>query len=147
MSGSARLREVILVGALVPDNLLVVLERERGHVAGDRSLLSYRRRSDRLFLALNGIDEIPEMVDGAVALVEIGFAVEMHRLPGGYLGGRFAAEAFGREVKILPVHHLDGAFGAAELLAVAVMVVAKIAAIVDLQVAAVFIDRAEGIGH
>src|ERR1051325_5180548 len=74
--------EVIFVGSFVPNNLLVVLMRQRRHVTGDSRLLSYWRRGDRLFLALNRIDEILEMVDRAVALVEVGLAVEVYRLAG-----------------------------------------------------------------
>src|SRR2546425_12957072 len=85
--------EVILVRSFVPNDLLIVLVRQGGHMAGDGRLLPNRGRRDRLFLPLNGIDEVLEVIDSAVALVEVCSAVEMHRLAGRYVGGRLAPEA------------------------------------------------------
>src|SRR6266487_3771757 len=59
--------EVIVVGLFAPDNLLVVLERQRRHVAGNGGLLADQRRRDHFLLALYGANEISEVIDGAVA--------------------------------------------------------------------------------
>src|ERR1039458_6131123 len=73
---SPALHEVVGVGGFVPQNLLLVLERKRGHVAGNGRLLSHRRRRDGLLVAQHRLDEIAEVVDGAVGFVEILLAVD-----------------------------------------------------------------------
>src|SRR5579885_2555021 len=73
----ARSNEVVLIGGFVPDDLALVLERERGHVAGNGGLLAHGRWSDRGLVAADRFDEVAEVVDGAVRLVEIGLAVEV----------------------------------------------------------------------
>src|SRR5690242_8877379 len=78
---SGRSGEVVLVGAVVPNHLLLVLERERGHVAGNRGLLAYGRRCDGLFLAQHRLNEIAEMVDGAVRFLEFLWPIDVDRRP------------------------------------------------------------------
>src|SRR5262245_12732782 len=99
----AVLCEVVLIGSFVPDDFLVVLERNGGQVSRDGRLLAYRRRRDRLFLPLNRIEEVLEVINGAVAFVKIGPPVEMDGLTGSHIRRRFAAERFRGEVEILAV--------------------------------------------
>src|SRR5579864_5031402 len=104
--GSTHLRDLserVLVGLLVPENLLVVLERQGCHVTGDGRLLSDGRRRDGLFLPLNGQNEVPEVIVGSVGLIEIAAAVEVDGLPVGNGGRRLATVGFGREIEILPL--------------------------------------------
>ena len=71
---------MVLVGGFVPDDPLLVLERKRGHVAGNGRLLPHGRRRDHLFLAQHRLNEIAEVVDGAIDFLEILVAVEMDGL-------------------------------------------------------------------
>src|SRR3979411_3121369 len=66
--------------SVVPDGLLLVLERDRRQVSADGGLLSHRRRRDDLLLAEDALDEILEVVNGAITLVEIFGAVQVDRL-------------------------------------------------------------------
>src|SRR5262245_49076149 len=109
------LSEMILVSGLVPDHLFLVLVGQGGHVTGNGGLLANRRRRDDLFLTQHGLYEIPEVVDGAVALLVFLRAVDMDvgtRLDalGSAVGGIGAARIvlFGLEVEVLAVHHADG---------------------------------------
>ena len=61
--------------------------------------------------------------------------VEVHFLARRDFGGRFAAELLRIEVQDLAVQHFDGAFVAHEVLAIAVMIVAEIATVVDVELA------------
>src|ERR1700731_4695051 len=114
-------------------------------MAGDGSLLADGGRRDYCPLALHGFDEISEVIDGAVLLMEILQAVQVH------FGARSdalvnVAILLGIKVQILPVKYLDGAFIAAELLAVAVMHVAEITTVVDMEAVGIFVDSTEAVG-
>src|ERR1035438_6508297 len=86
------------------------------------------------------------MVVDAVGFAEIGLAVEVNRLAAGDRGRRLAVIGLGVEVQVLPVHDFDGALVAANLLAIAVMVVAEEATVVDVEVVGVFVNGAERVG-
>src|SRR5438477_380418 len=83
--------EMVLVGGFVPDDLLLVLERKRRHVAGDGRLLADRRRRDHLLLAQNGLDEVAEMIDGAVGFLVLLRAVDVN--------GGAGLDGFGRAIR------------------------------------------------
>src|SRR5215472_9788537 len=73
----ARSGEVVLVGLVVPDHPLLVLERQCRHMARDRGLLPDRRGRDHLLVPQHRLNEVAEVVDCAVGLVEIGAAVQV----------------------------------------------------------------------
>src|SRR5690348_4751742 len=71
MSGGVRLDEVVLLRALVPDDLLLVFIGKGRHVARDGGLLANRRRGDRLLVAADRLDEVLEVIDRSVRFLEL----------------------------------------------------------------------------
>src|SRR5580658_3215517 len=134
-----------LGSGLIPSHFLLILEREGGHMAGNCGLLTDGRRRNRLLVAENRLYIVAEMIDGAIALVEICLPVEMDGLARLNRRGGLPFESFRREVHVLPVHYFDGAFVAADLLAIAVMLVAEVATVIDMKIVGVFVNGAEGI--
>src|ERR1022692_1174203 len=55
------LREPCLIRPLVPNDLLLVLQRQRGDVTGNSRLLPHRGRRDHLLLPQNRLDKVPEV--------------------------------------------------------------------------------------
>src|SRR6266478_4666568 len=70
----------------------------------------------------------------------------MDFLMGRHGNRRFSAELLRIKMQGLAVQHFDGSFVAHKILAVTVMIVAEVAAIVDVKSVRIFVDGAERIG-
>src|SRR6185369_3855645 len=96
---------VILLGLLVPPDLLVVLERQGGEVPHDSGDLSGAGRSDRFFLAFDGPQEIMNVVRRGIGLVEVLEVIQVNFGP--VLDG-LAIELLRNEVEILAADDAQG---------------------------------------
>src|ERR1035438_3622054 len=122
-----------LLRGLVPGGLFLVLKRQRGQVAADGGLLSDRRRRDGLLFAQHAHDEVAKVIEHAVVgLIEI-LAAQRDRLAVLDVVWRLASKQLRGKGEFLPVHDFDGAFVAENLLAVAVVIVAEVAGVVDVE--------------
>src|SRR6476660_8225064 len=83
------------------------------------------------------------MVDGPVALFISVLAVDVEGLFSGRILG---IDHLGVPVEIGPVHHFDGALIAAQLLAVSIMHVPKVATVIQVELIWVFVYGAERVG-
>ena len=97
----------------------------------DRGLLADFGRRNYFTFAAHGVDEILHVRLHGVVVVARQIRGEL--LTGGDVRGRFAAELLREELQLLSVQNLDGAFIAAELLAVAIILIPEIATVVDVE--------------
>src|ERR1700730_15249709 len=88
-SGRIALRVANLFGLGVPVHLLVALEGERRHMAGNGGLLPRGGGRDHLLIAAHRFDEVADVIDHAILLAQILWTVDVQFFPRfhGFRGG------------------------------------------------------------
>ena len=117
-------------------------------MARDRRDLTCARRRDRFAFTQHCVNEIADVIGGGIRLIEVLDVVQVD--VGGLLRERLhvADELRLRiEMQVLAVHHFDGALLPHELLAVAVLIVAEEARVVQMEAVRILVQSAERVRH
>src|ERR1035438_829404 len=136
---------MVFPGILIPEYLFILAIGECGEVPGDGRSLSCFEGSDHLGVSAYRVEKVADVLLYRLGVVarerQVDFLARRHLLRS------LTAQFLRIEVQRLAVQNLYGALVAHELLAIAVMIVAEVAAIVEVESTGILEDGAHGIGH